>query len=96
MHFAKYFTLAALVATGALAAPGKASKPAAPSTPSNSNSNSNACANGAEPYCCNTDDSGQYTTCSVLASDNTCSATTVCCNAQDSTQVCLGSAQILS
>ncbi|KIV77852.1 hypothetical protein PV11_09631 [Exophiala sideris] len=94
MHFAKYFTLAAFVATGALAAPGKPPKPSAPSTPSNSNINT--CANGAEPYCCNTDDSGQYTTCEVLASDNTCSATTVCCNAQESTQVCLGSAQILS
>lgn len=66
MHFTKYFTVAAIVTTGVLAAPreapAKPSKPASPPT----NSQGNACGNGAAPYCCNTDNLGKYTVCALL------------------------------
>ena len=82
MHFAKYLALAALIATGALAAPAaeanpnkpappppppKPTKPTQPAQPSPTTvAQSNQCGNDATPYCCNTDNTGKYTTCSVL------------------------------
>ena len=79
MHFTKYFTIVALVAAGALAAPTEpkqtttttpAAKPTKPTKPAQPTATvvqqTNQCGNGATPYCCNTDNSGKYTTCSVL------------------------------
>ncbi|KAK4976483.1 hypothetical protein LTR66_010870 [Elasticomyces elasticus] len=100
MHFSKIFAIAALFASGALAAPAPAAeaeanyKPAPRPQPTIV-SQSNSCGNGAMPYCCNTDNMGAYTTCSVMGSGSVCSQTTVCCNANNSVQVCLGNANIL-
>ncbi|KIV88714.1 hypothetical protein PV10_08372 [Exophiala mesophila] len=88
MQLVKLFALATLLASGALAVPvaepepGKPTKPEKPAPPS-INVQSNQCGNGAAPYCCNTDNKGKYTTCKVLGSGSQCGATTVCCNAQN-------------
>jgi len=103
----KYLVAAAFFAAGALAVPvaepGKPpspapSKPTQPTKPSQPTatvvSQTNQCGNDATPYCCNTDNKGKYTLCSLLSTGSTCSQTTVCCNANNSIQVCLGDAQI--
>ncbi|KAF2717643.1 hypothetical protein K431DRAFT_306736 [Polychaeton citri CBS 116435] len=103
MHFNKYLTLAALMATTSLAAPAAeaeaaaAQKPTKPAKPTATPvSQANQCANGAQPYCCNTDNKGLYTDCYVMGTAGICSSTTVCCNANNSIQICLGNAVINS
>ncbi|MCJ1245560.1 hypothetical protein MMC30_002764 [Trapelia coarctata] len=94
MHYLKTLTLTALLFGSALAAPNvKPTKPAKP-TPTPGPVQTNVCGNNDAPYCCNTDGFGFYTTCYVLTGGNVCSATTVCCNADNSVQVCLGNAVI--
>lgn len=68
MHISKYFTVVALIATGVLAAPPKPDKPNKPAQPATTVvSQTNQCGNGATPYCCNTDNSGKYTTCKTMS-----------------------------
>ncbi|KAJ9616546.1 hypothetical protein H2200_000265 [Cladophialophora chaetospira] len=73
MHFTKYFALAALIATGALAVPvaepnkPKPNPPPKPAQPTATTvSQTNQCGNNAQPYCCDTDGKGAYTVCKVL------------------------------
>ncbi|KAK4986235.1 hypothetical protein LTR50_005464 [Elasticomyces elasticus] len=69
MHFSKIFAIAALFASGALAAPAAEAEAAHKPTPRPQPtvvSQSNSCGNNAMPYCCNTDNYGAYTTCSVM------------------------------
>lgn len=78
MHFSKYIALAAFIATGVLAAPAaepepnppKPSKPSKPSKPAQPTQTAvvqqNSCGNGNMPFCCNTDNSGKYTSCYTM------------------------------
>jgi len=72
MQYTKIFTIVALFAAGAFAAPApeaeanKPTKPAHPPPQPTGPTQTNTCGNGATPYCCNTDNNGFYTTCSVL------------------------------
>lgn len=66
MQFTNILTVVVLLASGALASPGKPPKPEKPSPPVVV-AQQNQCGNGAAPYCCNTDNSGKYTTCEVLS-----------------------------
>ena len=69
MQFTNILSVAVLLAGSAFAAPApdanKPTKPAAPVAPTTV-SQSNSCGNGGSQYCCNTDNFGVYTTCSVL------------------------------
>ena len=79
----KIISIIALMATTALAnPPPKPVKPQPPPPPP-TNEQTNTCGNGATPYCCNTDNKGKYTTCKAGIGGSQCSATTVCCNANN-------------
>ena len=70
MHITKLFALTALLAATAFAAPAAeadASKPK-PSKPQKppQQQQTNSCGNGVAPYCCNTDNSGKYTSCAAM------------------------------
>lgn len=69
MHYTKIVTIFTLLAASAFAAPAanaeahdKPNKPNRP-RPSPGPVQTNNCNNGANPYCCNTDNEGRYTKC---------------------------------
>jgi hypothetical protein len=100
MLLANVLALVALLATGALAAPGgggqKPPPPPPPPKPSPPTvKQSNYCGNGVTPYCCDNGALwGGYTSCTSIAQGATCDTTIVCCNANDSIQVCLGNTNV--
>merc|ERR1711874_413556 len=97
MHFLKLIALTGFFASAAYAVPTdpvKPSKPGKPAPPPPPPTQQNACGNGAAPFCCNTDSKGGYTSCYAFEFSSQCSQTAVCCNAQNSIQICLGNAEI--
>ncbi|KAL8806444.1 MAG: hypothetical protein Q9182_001359 [Xanthomendoza sp. 2 TL-2023] len=97
MHFTKFLALVGFFATAAIAAPNAEPNNPKPTKPTPSPSppaQQNVCGNGAQPYCCNTDSKGAYTSCYAFQFSSQCSQTTVCCNAQNSVQTCIGNARI--
>lgn len=75
----KVFAFATILVAGAFAAPAAEAnpppKPSKPQPPKQSDvTQVNACGNGAQPYCCNTDNFGKYTTCSALRKLPLCSS----------------------
>ncbi|KAL8994418.1 MAG: hypothetical protein Q9169_005605 [Polycauliona sp. 2 TL-2023] len=100
MHFSKFVALVALFAGGALATPTdkppKPVKPVKPAPPPPPPTQQNACGNGATPYCCNADGKGAYGSCYSYEFSSQCSATVICCNAQNSVQVCIGNANLFT
>jgi hypothetical protein len=96
MQLTNILALVALLATGALAAPGQQKPPPPPPKPSPPTvKQSNYCGNGVTPYCCDNGAwFGGYTSCVSIAQGATCDTTIVCCNANDSIQVCLGNTNV--
>lgn len=79
MQLTHFLTIAVLFAGSALAAPSADAhreKPAKPnhSTTTTTTNQSNSCGNGAAPYCCNTDNGGSGTSCSVSGKNYPCSS----------------------
>ncbi|CAL8581143.1 hypothetical protein XPA_006846 [Xanthoria parietina] len=96
MHFAKFLALVGVFATAAVAAPNKPTKPPQPPPPPPPPppTQQNACGNGATPYCCNTDSKGAYGSCYTYQFSSQCGMTSICCNAINSVQTCIGSASV--
>ncbi|MCJ1423550.1 hypothetical protein MMC29_001434 [Sticta canariensis] len=95
MQLTHLLTFAVLLAGSALAVPApdahraKPPKPVYEPPPPSVVNQSNSCGNGAQPYCCDSDNGGS-TVCNVSGGSSVCSGTTVCCNANNSAQSCLG------
>ncbi|KAL8906640.1 MAG: hypothetical protein Q9207_001894 [Kuettlingeria erythrocarpa] len=88
MHFLKLIALSGLFAGAALAAPNAEPNtppkpPPKPSPPPTNPDQTNACGNGAAPFCCTGDGYGGYVSCYSFQFSSQCSATTVCCNANN-------------
>ncbi|KAJ9656925.1 hypothetical protein H2201_008364 [Coniosporium apollinis] len=99
MHFTKVFALAAIFATGVFAAPVAEAEPAnpppRPSRPRPTQiSQNNYCGNGVAPYCCASDKFG-FSNCVAMTQGSQCQTTIVCCNAQQSIQVCTGNINVI-
>ncbi|EON69205.1 hypothetical protein W97_08464 [Coniosporium apollinis CBS 100218] len=102
MHFTKVFALVAIFATGALAAPvaeadatpPKPVKPVINKPKINIATQTNVCGNGVTPFCCTSDNKGS-SSCKAMSQGAICQTTIVCCNAQDSLQVCTGNINVI-
>ncbi|KAI4226526.1 MAG: hypothetical protein LQ349_006865 [Xanthoria aureola] len=94
MHFTQHLALVGLFAATALAAPTEDSCPQKPAKPAPAPT-TNACGNDATPYCCNTDVFG-FGSCYTYEFSSQCSQTVICCNAENSVQVCIGNAEIIT
>ncbi|KAK5167005.1 uncharacterized protein LTR77_007734 [Saxophila tyrrhenica] len=107
MHYAKYLTVIAVLATSVIAAP--AAEPEANKGNGNGgdkggkggkkgnggNKQTNGCGQNNRGFCCDTDSFGKYVTCKLTDSDCSNTQTQVCCNANNSIQVCLGNVPII-
>ena len=70
MQYLKTLAITAFLAASVIASPiaeANPPKPTKPAKPPTGPVETNVCANGDAPYCCNTDNFGYYTTCSVFS-----------------------------